>query len=141
VTQTVLRVGSAIVAIFVLIVAVSAIGAMSANGAPIDIWKPVGGIDILLFVKAALSVALPLHEDLLMGAGPIAKELFGRDNRKNKRRIYHLHEKGLIPTWRQCDAEGKEKGPLLSKRSLLRQRFAGPPDVTGIPDNTTADVA
>jgi hypothetical protein len=130
-TQTVLKVGGAIAAVFVLIVAAAAIGA------PIDIWKPIEGIDIPLFVQAALSVGLPLHEDLLMGAGQIAQELFGRDTRKNKRKIYHLAEKGLIPTWRQRDAAGNETGPLLSKRSLLQARFAGPPDVADTP-NTAA---
>jgi hypothetical protein len=40
-----------------------------------------------------------LADDLLVGAGAIAEEVFGVDNPKNRRRIYHLHETSAIPTF------------------------------------------
>jgi hypothetical protein len=60
-----------------------------------------------------------LAADLLWGAGAIAEDVFGEDTKKNRRKVYHLHETGRLPTWRD--------GPtILSRRSLLRQRYAGP---------------
>jgi hypothetical protein len=74
-----------------------------------------------------------LAEDLLWGAGEIALELFGEEAdeeklKKQKRKVYHLHEAGLLPTWRH-EPKGPDgpKGPLLARRSDLRRTFAGPP--------------
>ena len=39
-----------------------------------------------------------LADDLLWGAGPIAKDLFGHDTKKNWRKDYHLHQKRRLPT-------------------------------------------
>jgi hypothetical protein len=41
----------------------------------------------------------PLADDLLLGAGPIAKFLFKEQTTKKKRKVYHLHERGLLPTF------------------------------------------
>lgn len=49
-----------------------------------------------------------LADDLLVGAGDIAEEVFGEDTEKNRRRIYHLHEIGALPTF------------LLGKQVALR---------------------
>jgi hypothetical protein len=67
-----------------------------------------------------------LAEDLLWGAGAIARELFGKATTENKRRVYHLHETGQLPTWRHESSDEKKKGPLLARRSVLRRTFAGP---------------
>jgi hypothetical protein len=40
-----------------------------------------------------------LADDLLIGAGAIAKEVFGADTKRDRRRIYHLHETGALPTF------------------------------------------
>jgi hypothetical protein len=61
----------------------------------------------------------------LRGAGEIAREVFGRDTDKNRRRIYHLHATRRLPTWRDG-----ENGPLLTRRSLLQQHYAGPPSTS-----------
>ena len=67
-----------------------------------------------------------LAEDLLWGAGAIAVELWGEDTTENKRKVYHLHESGKLPTWRHESRDGTKKGPLLARRSVLRRTFAGP---------------
>jgi hypothetical protein len=58
-----------------------------------------------------------LANDLLFGAGNIAKDLLGADTIKNRRKIYHLHHQRLLPTW-------KLGAELVSRRSALRARFA-----------------
>jgi hypothetical protein len=60
-----------------------------------------------------------LADDLLWGAGPIAKDLFGRDSEKNRRRVYHLHQKCRLPTW-------KQGSDIVTRKSLLRQHFNPP---------------
>jgi hypothetical protein len=65
-----------------------------------------------------------LADDLLWGAGAIAKELFGRDTKSNRRRIYHMHQQHRLPTWKQ--GEGAE---IITKRSLLREHFNPPEKV------------
>jgi hypothetical protein len=62
-----------------------------------------------------------LASDLLFGAGAIAKDLFGEDTEKNRRRVYHLHEKRRLPTWKNGD------GPeIISRKSALRDHFKAP---------------
>lgn len=63
-----------------------------------------------------------LADDLLWGAGPIAKELRGKDTKKNRRWVYHRHQRGLLPTW-------KEGAEIITRKSLLRQHFNPPPKV------------
>jgi hypothetical protein len=63
-----------------------------------------------------------LSDDLLWGAGPIAKDLLGRDTKKNRRKVYHLHQKGLLPTW-------KEGAEIITRKSLLREHFNPPPKI------------
>jgi hypothetical protein len=72
-----------------------------------------------------------LAEDLLWGAGAIARELFGKATTEKKRKVYHLHEKGRLPTWRLGST-------LLARRSALRRTFAGPPEnLEGVQDQAT----
>lgn len=54
----------------------------------------------------------PLHEDLLDGAGEISEFLYG--DRKKKRRVYYMADKGLIPITRK----GRR---LLSTKSAIRK--------------------
>jgi hypothetical protein len=57
--------------------------------------------------------------DLLWGAGPIAKALFGKDDKKARRKVYHLFEVKRLPGW-------KDGAQLMSRRSLLKERFLKP---------------
>ena len=43
---------------------------------------------------------LPLAEDIMTGAGPIAKFIFGSASETNKRRVYHAADKLGLPTFR-----------------------------------------
>jgi hypothetical protein len=63
-----------------------------------------------------------LADDVLRGAGPIAEEVLGQNTKKNRRKIYYLHEKGLLPTW----TEGAE---IITRRSLLEEHYS-PPAIT-----------
>jgi hypothetical protein len=40
-----------------------------------------------------------LAGDMLQTAGPLAVHVFGEDSARNRRRIYHLHETGQLPTF------------------------------------------
>ena len=73
-----------------------------------------------------------LSDDLLWGAAAIARELFGKATEEKKRKVYHLHETGLLPTWRHQGPDGK-KGPLLARRSALQRAFAGPSENQSAP--------
>jgi len=64
-----------------------------------------------------------LASDLLWGAGEIAKDLFGRDTEKNRRKVYHLHQQERLPTWKS--GEGKH-AEIVTRKSLLRQHFNPP---------------
>jgi hypothetical protein len=61
-----------------------------------------------------------LASDLLFGAGAIAEDLFGQDTKQNRRRVYHLHQQGHLPTFRL----GGEKGQIVGRRSTIRQHIA-----------------
>jgi hypothetical protein len=62
-----------------------------------------------------------LANDLLFGAGQIAEDLFGADTKKTRRKVYHLHGLGRLPTSKL------DKGPeIISRRSLLRDHFKAP---------------
>jgi hypothetical protein len=63
-----------------------------------------------------------LADDLLFGAGSIAKFVHGRDTKKTRRQIYHAHERGFIPVWKQGDQ-------LISTKSALRAHYAPPPKI------------
>ena len=58
-----------------------------------------------------------LFDDLLRGAAAISEELLGDSTEKNKRKIYHAHEKRLIPTF-------EFMGGICARRSTLRQHVA-----------------
>jgi hypothetical protein len=58
-----------------------------------------------------------LSDDLMFGAAAIARDVFGKDDKKNRRRIYHLHELGLLGTF-------KLKGQIAGRRSTIRQKIA-----------------
>jgi hypothetical protein len=55
-----------------------------------------------------------IADDLLWGAGAIAYEIFGSNTEQTRRRVYHLHEKRLLPT-------AKNGGTLIARRSQLQQ--------------------
>jgi hypothetical protein len=42
----------------------------------------------------------PLHQDLLCGVNAIAEHLYGFDTATNRRKVYYLHERELLPTFR-----------------------------------------
>jgi hypothetical protein len=56
-------------------------------------------------------------KDVLIGAGPIAEDFFGKDTPENRRRIYHMHEERTLPTWNLG-------GKLAATRSALRATIA-----------------
>jgi hypothetical protein len=56
-------------------------------------------------------------DDLLRGAGEIAEEVFGNRSEKNKRRIYHMHERRHLPTFSYA-------GGIAARRSTIRQHVA-----------------
>jgi len=58
-----------------------------------------------------------LSDDLMFGAGAIAKELLGKDTRKNRRKVYHLHQRGLLGLF-------KMGGEIAGRRSTIRERIA-----------------
>jgi hypothetical protein len=58
-----------------------------------------------------------LASDLLHGAGAIAEEVFGTRSEKARRRIYHLHQKRRLPTWK----EGPE---IMSTKSAIREHYS-----------------
>jgi len=55
--------------------------------------------------------------DLLWEAGPIAAEVFGQDTPTNRRKMFHLAARGLLPVQ-------KVGGRLCSSRRALRRAFA-----------------
>ena len=65
-----------------------------------------------------------LASDLLWGAGEIAKELFGKNTKQTRRRVYYLHGRGQLPTWNGPDSpETKSRQIIISSRSKLQQHF------------------
>ncbi len=65
-----------------------------------------------------------LCDDLLCGAGVIATRLFGRDNKRNRRRVYYRFEKGRFGSavWKEPGG-----GELISRESLLDGHYRGAP--------------
>ena len=64
-----------------------------------------------------------LANELLWGAGAIATDLFGRDTKKTRRKVYHLHQKRRLPTW-------KDGPDIITTKTLLRQHFSRPSAIT-----------
>jgi hypothetical protein len=62
-----------------------------------------------------------LCNEVLRGAGPIAKVLYGEDNKQNRRRVYHKAETGVVPIWR-------EGALLVTTRTALREHYRRQPD-------------
>jgi hypothetical protein len=58
-----------------------------------------------------------LADDLMLGAAAIARDVFGKDNKKNRRKVYHLHHQGLLGTF-------KMGGEIAGRRSTIRQKIA-----------------
>jgi hypothetical protein len=58
-----------------------------------------------------------LGNDLMFGAGSIAKDVFGKNNKKNRRKVYYLHQRGLLGTF-------KMGGEIAGRRSTIRQKIA-----------------
>jgi len=59
---------------------------------------------------------MTLNEDLIVGARRLAMEICGSDTLSARRRIYHLHKHGVIPTFRLG-------GQIAATRSGLREHF------------------
>jgi hypothetical protein len=59
---------------------------------------------------------MDLASEVLRGAKKIALELYKKDDRKHQRKIYHKHETGQLPTWK----EGQE---LVTTRTALRDHY------------------
>jgi hypothetical protein len=57
-----------------------------------------------------------LANDLAWGAAAIAREIFGSDTEQSVRKVYHLHESGVLPTM-------KMGGAIVARRSQLQQTF------------------
>jgi hypothetical protein len=60
-----------------------------------------------------------LADDLLWGAGSIAKALFGLNNKKTRRKVYHLHQEDRLPIW-------KDGPDIISRKSLLDEHYRPP---------------
>jgi hypothetical protein len=56
-------------------------------------------------------------DDLMFGAAEIARDVFGKDNKKNRRKVYHLHHQGLLGTF-------KMGGEIAGRKSTIRERIA-----------------
>jgi hypothetical protein len=62
---------------------------------------------------------MDLANEVLRGAKNIALELYNKDDKKHLRKIYHKHETGQLPTWK----EGQE---LVTTRTALRNHYQAP---------------
>lgn len=62
--------------------------------------------------SGATGTGLPLAQDLMNGAGPIAEFIYGEDNEPNRRKVYHLSDKHGLPTF-------KLGGVLCGRRSTI----------------------
>jgi hypothetical protein len=62
--------------------------------------------------SGANDTGLPLAEDMMRGAGPLAEFFYGEDNEANRRKIYHLSDKHGLPTF-------KLGGVLCGRRSTI----------------------
>ncbi len=60
-----------------------------------------------------------LADEVLRGAGEIAKFWRGRDTKQNRRAVYHAHEEGYIPTWKEGDQ-------IVTTKSALVAHYAPP---------------
>jgi hypothetical protein len=57
-----------------------------------------------------------LAADLLRGAKAIAKHVYGKTDGHTQRRVYHKHQTGDWPIW-------KDGSDLISRKSLLDAHF------------------
>jgi hypothetical protein len=60
-----------------------------------------------------------LTEDLLPGAGAIAKYVYGKNDKVHRRKVYYKFERQEWPLWK----DGQE---ITSRKSLLDQYFNPP---------------
>lgn len=58
-----------------------------------------------------------LAGNLMVGAGAIAEYLFGKDTKKNRRKVYYLHAGGILGTFILG-------GKIAARRSTIVQRIA-----------------
>jgi hypothetical protein len=65
-----------------------------------------------------------LADDLLRGAEQIARYVFGKKDRKHKRKVYYEYEMQRWPIWK--DGDGME---IVSRKSLLNAHFNPPAKV------------
>jgi hypothetical protein len=59
---------------------------------------------------------MSLTDDLLAGAGAIAKYVYGKNDKKHRRKVYYKFERQEWPLWK----DGQE---ITSRKSLLDQYF------------------
>lgn len=60
-----------------------------------------------------------LASDLLRGAKKIAQHVYENCDKPHQRKVYHKHETGQWPIW-------KDGSELLSRKSLLNKHFNPP---------------
>jgi hypothetical protein len=63
--------------------------------------------------------SLTLTDDLLAGAGAIAKYVYGKNDKVTRRKVYYKFERKEWPLWK----DGQE---ITSRKSLLDQYFTPP---------------
>jgi hypothetical protein len=56
---------------------------------------------------------LPLADDLLVGAGEIARFIYGDDSEPNRRRVYHAASKREFPTFKLNGAVSARRSTIL----------------------------
>jgi hypothetical protein len=69
--------------------------------------------------------------EVYRGAGALAKRIRGANTKKNRRWIYHQHEKGNLPTW-------PEGGQIISTEASLRDHYR-PRQATGQMQETSQE--
>ena len=62
---------------------------------------------------------MALHDDVLRGAAAISLYVFDKKDRKHVRKVYHKHETGQWPIW-------KDELELISRKSELDAHFQKP---------------
>lgn len=70
-----------------------------------------------------MSIHLNLAEDILRGAEEISEFLFGDNARNFRRRVYHMVENGIIPTFRMGNTVCARKSTLMAWIESQERQF------------------